>query len=76
VCAFARLGRDERDAIVDLRDYWLTIRRRWMLIVACLMATVGAAAIYTWQATPQYASTAQLFVSTTPSDVSDVFVSR
>jgi len=35
-----------------------------MLIAACALVTVGMAALLTWQATPQYASSARLFVST------------
>ena len=58
---------------MELRDYWLTIRRRWLLVFSCVALTIGAAAIYTWQATPQYSSSAQLFVSTTPSDTADAY---
>ena len=53
---------------MELRDYWRTIKRRWMTIVACLLLTVAVAGVVTWQTTPQYASTARLFVSTSPSD--------
>ena len=39
----------------------------------CVAALMGAAAFLTWQATPQYASSARLFVSTSPSDTSDAY---
>ena len=58
---------------MELRDYWRTIKRRWMTIVACLLLTVAVAGVVTWQTTPQYASTARLFVSTAPSDASQAY---
>lgn len=58
---------------MELKDYWHTLRRRWRLVLACLAVTTGVAALLTWTATPQYSSTAQLFVSTTPSDTSDAY---
>ena len=57
---------------VELKDYWLTVRRRWRVIVLCVAVCVGAAA-YTWQATPLYSSTASIFVSTSPSDTADAY---
>lgn len=56
---------------MELKDYWLTVRRRWRVIVATVAIALAAAAALTWQATPQYASTASIFVSTSPSDASD-----
>lgn len=56
---------------MELRDYWLTVRRRWRLILLCVLAATGAAAFLTWQATPMYASSAQLFVSTASADTSE-----
>lgn len=58
---------------MDLKDYWLTIRRRWMMVVLCLFVVVGAASLWTWQTTPQYSSSAQLFVSTAPSNAGDAY---
>jgi len=49
---------------VDLRDYLRVIRVRWLLIAVCALATVAVAALFTWTATPQYASSARMFVST------------
>ena len=53
---------------MELRDYWQTIRRRWTVVLAALFIGVGGALLFTLQATPIYGSSAQLFVSTTPSD--------
>lgn len=44
------------------------LRRRLLLIVVGVVLGVGAAAAYTWQATPVYATSAQLYVSTTTQD--------
>ena len=44
-----------------------------MLILVCLSLCVGAAAFYNWQATREYSSSAQLFVSTTPSDTGEAY---
>jgi tyrosine-protein kinase len=49
---------------VDLRAYLHIVRRRWALIVGCLLLSVAAASLVTSRATPQYASTAQLFITT------------
>ncbi|MBC7639065.1 MAG: polysaccharide biosynthesis tyrosine autokinase [Rhodoferax sp.] len=56
---------------MELSDYWRTIRRRWKLIVACVLLAIGAAGLLTWQTTPLYASSTQLFVSTASSDTSE-----
>lgn len=56
---------------MELRDYWLTIRRRWRLVVLAVLLATGAAGLLTWQATPLYASSAQLFVSTPSSDTGE-----
>jgi capsular exopolysaccharide synthesis family protein len=58
---------------VELKDYWLTIRRRWKLIVACVLLATAGAGFLTWQTTPLYASSAQLFVQTTPSDTNEAY---
>ncbi|QNN54019.1 polysaccharide biosynthesis tyrosine autokinase [Nocardioides mesophilus] len=49
---------------MELRDYLRVIRRRWLLIVSCVLVVVGVAAAVTFTATPIYQSTARLFVST------------
>ena len=58
---------------MDLRDYWRTIRRRWRVVVATLLLTTAAAAFVTWQTTPQYASSARLFVATSDADASQAY---
>jgi receptor protein-tyrosine kinase len=59
---------------MDLRSYLHIVRRRWMMILGCLLVAIAAAALVTARATPQYAGTAQLFVSTPGSDLSGVDV--
>ncbi|MCW2783478.1 MAG: capsular biosynthesis protein, partial [Marmoricola sp.] len=49
---------------MDLRDYLRILRSRWIFIAMCALATVAVAAAVTWSTTPQYASSARLFVST------------
>ncbi len=58
---------------MELKDYWLTVRRRWKLIVLSVLLATGAAGLLTWQATPMYASSAQLFVQTAPSDANEAY---
>ena len=59
--------------IVELKEYWFVIRRRWLQVVACLVGAMAVAALLTWQTTPLYSSTARLFVSTSPSDTNDAY---
>lgn len=49
---------------MDVRDHLRTLRRQWLLVVACLLLGVAAAAIVTIRSTPVYSSTARLFIST------------
>jgi receptor protein-tyrosine kinase len=58
---------------VELRDYLRIARRRWMMIVGCMVTALAMAALVTFQATPQYASNARLFVSTAQHDSSDAY---
>ncbi|WP_343907989.1 polysaccharide biosynthesis tyrosine autokinase [Nocardioides aquiterrae] len=58
---------------MELKDYWLAVRHRWRVVVASVAVAVAVAAALTWQATPQYASTASIFVSTSPSDAADAY---
>ena len=59
---------------MELRDYLRILRRRWPIIVACVVIVVGVAAGLTAHATKEYKSTAQLFISTsTSTSSSDVY---
>ncbi len=58
---------------MELRDYLRIIRRRWMLIVTTFLLVVIAAAAVTFQTTPQYQSSTDLFVSTSANDVSEAY---
>jgi capsular exopolysaccharide synthesis family protein len=58
---------------VELRDYLRIARRRWKLIIGCMMAAIAVASVVTFQTTPQYSSSARLFVSTSQSDSSQAY---
>jgi capsular exopolysaccharide synthesis family protein len=58
---------------VELKDYWHTIRHRWKIVLFSLLAVVAVAGFLTWQATPQYASTSRIFVSTSESSTGDAY---
>lgn len=53
---------------MELRDYLRVLRTRWMVIVAGVLVVVAAAAALTFTTTPQYASTARLYVSSAQSN--------
>src|ERR1044072_323842 len=50
-------------ALVDLRDYARTLRKRWALVALCTLLGLGAAAAATLLSTKMYTSSTQLFVS-------------
>ena len=52
---------------MDLRDYLTILRARWVLITLSALAVLALAAVLTWTATPQYASSSRLFISTSGS---------
>lgn len=58
---------------MELQDYARIVRQRWLLIALTTAITVGFALAFTLAATPQYQSTARLFVSTSQADESNVF---
>lgn len=58
---------------MDLRDYLRVLRNQWILIATSALALVAVAAALTMSATPQYTSTARLFISTAGSDDSSAF---
>jgi capsular exopolysaccharide synthesis family protein len=58
---------------VELRDYMRIARRRWRIIISCLIITMSAAAAVTAEMTPQYQSTSQIFVSSSSSSSSDAY---
>ncbi|MCL8249807.1 polysaccharide biosynthesis tyrosine autokinase [Aeromicrobium fastidiosum] len=49
---------------MDLRDYLRLGRSQWNVILVCGLLLVAISALLTWRTTPQYASSARLFVST------------
>lgn len=58
---------------MELRDYFRIVRQQWLIIVSCVLIAIAAASIMTLRATPQYQSTASLFVSTPQSDGSAAY---
>ena len=58
---------------MELREYIQIARRRWMTIVIVTLLTLGAAALFTLRVTPQYASSARLFISTPESNTDQAY---
>jgi receptor protein-tyrosine kinase len=58
---------------VDLHELLRIVRERWALIALATLVAVGLAALYSAQATPQYKSTARLFVSTSAPEAEDAY---
>lgn len=57
---------------MELRDYVRVLRRRWLMIVLVTVAATVLAGVGTALQSPQYASTARLFVSTSQTDDSQL----
>ena len=55
-------------ATVELQDYLNVIRKRWMIIAAVALVTLGLAAAYTALTPRTYAATTQFYVSTSGDD--------
>ena len=53
---------------MELTDYLRILRKYWVLIVALALVGVAAAAAYSLAKTPEYSSSAKVFVSTQSSD--------
>jgi tyrosine-protein kinase len=53
---------------VELRHYLRVLRRRWMIVAATTIVVVASAAAFNAATVPQYASTAQLFITTQQGD--------
>lgn len=58
---------------MELQDYWRTVRRRWRLVLATVLAVVAIAAVWTWTTTPLYSSSTRLFVSTSQTDENSAY---
>lgn len=57
---------------MDLGGYLRLLRRRWLLVAVCVLASGGAAAAVTSTATPLYRAQVRLLVSATGSHASDL----
>ena len=58
---------------MELRDYLRILRRRWLLVVGCMLAAITVAVGVTLWLTPQYSSESRLFISTPQSNSSEAF---
>ena len=58
---------------MELSDYLRIVRRRWMTIVIVTLLATGAAALFSLRVTPQYASSARLFISTPESNTDQAY---
>ncbi|MGY1846806.1 polysaccharide biosynthesis tyrosine autokinase [Blastococcus sp. SYSU DS1021] len=59
---------------MELKDVLQAIRSGWWILVCTVLLAVGVAGFLTWQATPLYSSSTQLFVSTsTTTDTSTAY---
>lgn len=58
---------------MELKDYLRIARQRWMTIAVITLIAIGAGTLLTLRATPQYASSARLFISTPQADNTDAF---
>lgn len=58
---------------MELRDYLTIVRRQWVLIAVLVLVAVAASSVVTLRMTPQYESTARLFVSTPRAEGSDAY---
>jgi receptor protein-tyrosine kinase len=60
---------------VELRDLLRVLRRRWSWVAVGLLLCLAGSAFLTFSATPQYASSARLYVSTAQSNTADALQS-
>ena len=58
---------------MELKDYLRIARQRWMAIMVITLLAIGAATVLTLRATPQYSSSARLFISTSQSDTDQAY---
>jgi len=56
---------------MELKDYLRIARQRWMAIAVVTLLAIGLGTLMTLRATPQYSSSARLFISTSQSDSAD-----
>ncbi|WGW12178.1 polysaccharide biosynthesis tyrosine autokinase [Saxibacter everestensis] len=57
---------------MELRDYLRILHKSWVLIVACTLVGVGAAAAYSILVSPKYDATTKLYVSVRSSNATSV----
>lgn len=55
---------------MDLADYLRLLRKRWFVVLQCVLLGIGVAAFFVWRATPVYQASTQLFISASSADSS------
>lgn len=58
---------------MEIDDYLQVLRRRWRTVATFVVVLLAVAVVITIQATPQYSSSARLFVSTVQTDTTDAY---
>ena len=58
---------------MDFKQFFQVIRRRWISILALTVVALGVSGFLSWRTTPQYESTARVFVSVNVADSTDAF---
>ncbi len=58
---------------MELQDYLRILRQRWLFIGLTTVIALAISLLFTLTATPQYQSSARLFVSTSQSDSADAY---
>jgi capsular exopolysaccharide synthesis family protein len=48
---------------VTINDYVAVLRKRWLVVVSCVVLAMAASGALLWVSTPKYEATAELFVS-------------
>lgn len=56
---------------MDFKQFFQVIRRRWIGIVILTVVALAISGLLSWRATPQYESTARIFISVNGQDTSD-----
>ncbi|MDQ4054988.1 MAG: polysaccharide biosynthesis tyrosine autokinase [Actinomycetota bacterium] len=56
---------------MDFKQFFKVIRRRWLSVVALVVIAIAISGFLSWRTTPQYESTARVFISVNARDTTD-----
>ena len=62
----------DRGALIDLRRFWMIIRRRWLLLCVAMLTAIVVSATAYFSAEPRYVATAQVALERTAERVINV----